>query len=390
MYVPENASPAFSPEQNAGGKAPVAHETKAQSYQTNHCAPPGTTSFMVPGTATNRRTPSNLLVMRYSTGDRFNLQVPGAAEFSGDYVVNADGRVMLPFAEPIIAIGLTNEALAQRIERSLVRAKLFESSDFRVSVRPVQYSAINVTVSGAVFLPGRFTINHREPDKPEKVLARSGDSPMERFLAAAVRAAGGVRPDADLSRIMLHRDGQKHRLDWRGALTGARVDDVALLEGDHIHVEEAGCFQSALVRHSQLSPLGVRVFISNLTTPGISSISMSQHATNLPYGTRLLSALVSGNCVGGSRATNARRYGVLISRNPRTLETQVIQRSIEELILSADRDSINPFLMPDDAIACYDSAATDAKEVSSLLHAILLPFNTGANTAAAITSAIRN
>jgi polysaccharide biosynthesis/export protein len=110
----------------------------------------------------------------------------------------------------------------------------------------------------------------------------------------------------------------------------------------------------------------------------------------LPYGTRLLSALVSGNCVGGSRATNARRYGVLISRNPRTLETQVIQRSIEELILSADRDSINPFLMPDDAIACYDSAATDAKEVSSLLHAILLPFNTGANTAAAITSAIRN
>ena len=64
---------------------------------------------------------------------------------------------------------------------------------------------------------------------------------------------------------------------------------------------------------------------------------------------RFLAGLVSSNCVGGSLATNGRRYGVLISRNPKTHRTEVIQRSIEELVLSPDRDEINPFLMPDDA-----------------------------------------
>lgn len=384
MAIPENSSAPFAPEQQAAGRATVPYETKSQAYQAQHCAPPGAAEFLVPGTAPKRKSPSNLLVMRYSTGDRFNLQVPGAAEFSGDYVVNADGRVLLPFAEPIVAIGLTNESLAQRIERSLLRARLFDSQDFRVAVRPVQYAAINVTVAGAVFLPGRYTINLRETEKSEKVLAKSGDSPMDRFLATALKAAGGVRPDADVSRIVLHRDGKKHRLDWRGAMTGAPVDDVALLDGDHIQVEEASCFQSGLVRPSQITPSGLRIFVSNLTTPSVSSVSPSQHATGLPYGTRFLSGLVSGNCVGGSRATNANRYGVLISRNPRTKETQVIQRPIEELILSADRDAINPFLMPEDAIACYDSAASDVKEVSSLLHQMLLPFTAGAAVYSAV------
>ena len=56
----------------------------------------------------------------------------------------------------------------------------------------------------------------------------------------------------------------------------------------------------------------------------------------------------------------------------------------KELILSADRDAINPFLMPEDAIACYDSAASDVKEVSSLLHQMLLPFTAGAAVYSAV------
>jgi hypothetical protein len=86
--------------------------------------------------------------------------------------------------------------------------------------------------------------------------------------------------------------------------------------------------------------------------------------------------LVNANCVGGSRATNAGRYGVLISRNPKTHRTEVIQRSIEQLVLSADRDEINPYLMPDDAIACYDSAITDAREIASFVNQLLVPRRT--------------
>jgi polysaccharide biosynthesis/export protein len=59
------------------------------------------------------------------------------------------------------------------------------------------------------------------------------------------------------------------------------------------------------------------------------------------------------------------------------MRTEVIQRSVEELVRSPDRDTINPYLMPDDAIACYDSAATDLKEVASLFQTLLVPAQTG-------------
>ncbi|NJO56470.1 MAG: hypothetical protein HC834_09240 [Rhodospirillales bacterium] len=42
--------------------------------------------------------------------------------------------------------------------------------------------------------------------------------------------------------------------------------------------------------------------------------------------------------------------------------------------MSPDRDRINPYLMPDDAIACYDSAVTDVREAATTLQTILAPF----------------
>jgi hypothetical protein len=37
---------------------------------------------------------------------------------------------------------------------------------------------------------------------------------------------------------------------------------------------------------------------------------------------------------------------------------------------------MNPFLMPDDSIACYDSAVTDLKELAIALQTLLLPAST--------------
>lgn len=316
--------------------------------------------------------------MRYSVGDRFNMQIPGSIEYNGDYVINVDGRVILPFAGEVRATGLSNRELTQVIERALIKARLFQPEGFKIAVRPVLYAPINVTVAGAVFLPGRFTISNRDGDKSEKALSKYGDSPLDRNIASALRSAGGVRPDADLSNIRLLRDNKWTKLDWQGALSGAPVDDVILIEGDHVEVGETGCFQSALVRPSQITIPGMRVFISNLSQPSPSNASaaITKEATGMPYGARLLQGLVSANCVGGSRASNASRYAVLISRNPKTHRTEVIQRSIEHLVLSPDRDEINPYLMPDDAIACYDSAVIDVREVAGTLNQFVLPYAT--------------
>jgi polysaccharide biosynthesis/export protein len=355
------------------------NDQRTLSFSKQQCPPAGTANYM----AFKHGNPVGRLRkvrMRYSPGDRINLFIPGAPEFSGDYVINADGLLVLPFSNQVDAVGLTNDELTGRIHTALVSNRIFRSEHLEVSVRPVLFAAVNITISGAVFLPGRFTIGGvKDSDKGEKAMTKSGDLPAERFVAAALRAGGGIRPDADLTRIKLVRKGKSYNLNWSGALIGKPVDDIALIEDDHIEVEETGCFQSALVRPSQITPPGIRIFQSNLTQPANSNANsaIAQQSQNIPYGTRFLAGLVSSNCVGGSLATNANRYGVLISRNPKTMRTEVIQRSVEELVRSPDRDTINPYLMPDDAIACYDSAATDLKEVASLFQTLLVPAQTG-------------
>lgn len=349
------------------------------SFVTDPCPPAGTPDYIAPGPRGKLNALSHReLTMRYSIGDRFNVQVPGAPEFSGDFVVNADGRVILPFAGEVPVKGQTNDQLTALIEKALVKAKLFEAQGFKIAVRPVQYAPINVTVSGAVFLRGRVTINGNQTEKSDRGLTKTGDSPLDRFVGAAMRAGNGVRPDADVSRVKLVRGSKSYILNWRGAITGEPVDDIPLIDGDHVHIPEAQCFQSALVRPSQITLVGIRVFMSNLTVPALGNANsgVNRDATSVPYGTRLLAGLVSANCVGGSLASNAGRYAVLITRNPKTQETEVIQRSIEELVLSPDRDKINPFLMPDDAIACYDSAITDVREAATTLQTVLAPFQT--------------
>ncbi|MEZ5850152.1 MAG: polysaccharide biosynthesis/export family protein [Hyphomicrobiaceae bacterium] len=360
----------FGPEKSRLGR------TRSLSYTEKACAPAGTSDFILPKSTGKRRTDYQRLTMRYSPGDRLNVFVYGAQDFSGDYVVNLDGTVVLPYAGPVRAVGLTNEELGRRIADSYVKSGIFVRNALKLTTRPVQYAPINVRITGAVFSEGRHGINHiRDSDKLDKMLAKFGDSPTGRFVPAALQAAGGVRPDADLSRVKVTREGRTFTLDWRGAITGEAVDDMPLIEGDHVDVPESGCFQSALVRPTQVTPPGIRIFTSNLTapSPGAGQQGNPQQANSVPYGTRFLQGLVHANCVGGSLATNARRYAVLISRNPRTRQTEVIQRPIEELVRSAHRDKINPYLMPDDAIACYDSAVSDLKEILSLFGTVLGP-----------------
>ena len=379
-------SSAYQPPVNANAalydpeKSTVPDRHEMLSFSSTSCPPAGTSDFIMPQLQPDHEhTSLGHLTMRYSPGDRFNIFVFGSPEFSGDYAVNADGTVALPFAKPIEVLGLTNTELSEEIAAALVGAGLFSQEALKLSVRPVQYAPINVTVAGAVFITGRHSINSiKDADKLDRALNKFGDSPQDRFVAAALRAAGGVRPDADLSNVKVIRRGRMFVLDWRGAITGAPVDDIPLIEGDHIDIGESGCFQSALVRPSQITLGGIKIFTSNLTVPALNNSSSTVGGPqggggSVPYGTRFLQALVQANCVGGTFSTNASRYGILISRNPKTRETEVVQRSIEELVRSPLRDMINPYLMPDDAIACYDSTVTEVRDVLSTLQSIFNP-----------------
>jgi len=311
-----------------------------------------------------------------SPGDMVQVAIENGEGFNGQYIVNPDGSLQIPLVVPVKAAGLGLSQVADNIEIALVRAEIFRPSAAKVSVRVMHWAPVNVTVTGAVFQPGRVRINeNRQESVVSERVSATGDYAVRRSIVEAIRNASGVRPDAKLDQVILVRGGWQVELDLSGVVNGLPISDVALVDGDQVIVPTTGCFQSSLVRPSQLTPRGFRVFMSNLTSPvlGNAAAAVGSSSSSLPYGTTLLQAAVSANCVGGAHFTNAPRRVVLASKNPLTQEFQVIERSIEELMRGAQREHINPYLMPNDSLACYDSNVTNLREVARSLGEIVAP-----------------
>lgn len=64
---------------------------------------------------------------------------------------------------------------------------------------------------------------------------------------------------------------------------------------------------------------------------------------------------------------NAGRRAVLISRNPMSGDSVVIERDVEDLVRSAQRDRIDPYLMPGDSLVCYESRLMNLSDAISMV-----------------------
>lgn len=311
-----------------------------------------------------------------SPGDMIEVLIENGDGFSGRYIVDNNGYINLPLLPPVDAAGHPPFHVAQQIEMSLIKKEIFQPSTAMVSIQVLHWAGIEVGVSGAVFKPGRVLINGKGPAGISKdKLDAYGDFANTRLLSEALRAASGIRPDAKLEQVILIRKGWQIEVDMTGVLTGDPVADYPLIAGDRVIVPSTGCFQPHLVRLSQITPTGFRVFMSNLIDSANSNAqaAVGKYSSSFPYGARLLQAAVSANCVGGKEWTNAPRKVLLASQHPITGETQVIERSVEQLMRMSHRDDVNPFLMPNDAIACYDSSVTNIRDIAGTVLDILAP-----------------
>lgn len=311
-----------------------------------------------------------------SPGDRVRVLVTDGEPFSGVFEVDLDGNLHLPFLNPLPAEGRTAAGVEQDLARALVDEQIFRPGFVQVSVRILQWAPVRVLVSGAVFAPGRVLTNDRLVEaKAHQITQQTGDYPTERFLTSALRRAGGVRPDADITRVLLIRNGERHTHDLSGVLSGTPFTDVPLVAGDRVVVPSAGILQDGLMRPSQLTPPGFDVFISNLTMPANSNAesAINKVARSMPYGTRLLRGLIAANCVGGIQSTNGARVAVLVTTDRQSGETLTHERAVDELIRNANHPDINPYLMPNDGIACYDSGATNVGDIAKLINVMLSP-----------------
>ncbi|QFU23411.1 polysaccharide biosynthesis/export family protein [Shewanella eurypsychrophilus] len=314
--------------------------------------------------------------LKLSKGDKLNIGILNGEEFSSDVEVNADGYIYLPYLAAIKAQGLSFSQLKLNIEKQLIHEQLMLSGTIRISVLPLRWAPIEITVSGAVFEPGLHLINHKsDTELKDDANSHTGDQASERSIPAALRASGGISPDADLENIIVTRGTNKMSLDLSGVINGNPVPQLTLMANDHIHVPQKDIFNDELARPSQITAPGIRVFISNLTQPASSNSqsAVDTDATRFPYGTRLLTGAIGGNCVGGAQSTNASRYILLITKNPMTKQVDVIERSIDSLIAQSWQPQMNPILLPGDGIACYDSGVTNLREIARTITEIIVP-----------------
>ena len=313
---------------------------------------------------------------RLAAGDRLSVRVAGSELFDGSYEVDHDGRLRLPWLSPVEASNKTIDALADEITRRLVEEELIRPGLAHVSIRLEEWAPLAVAVSGAVFFPGEAVINTRLPE--ERMVRRDfagGDASQQRRLSAALTTAGGIRPDADLSHIELIRDGQTQVLDMRGLIDGEYAANPWLRVGDRIHVPSSGAFQAALMRPSPLTAPGIVIYASNLTTPANNN-NVSNYTvlrSQVPYGVRMLQGVINANCVGGIQATSGSRRAVLISTNPMTHQPVVVDRGIDALLANPADVGVNPYLMPEDVVGCYDSGVTNIRDIARTLTDLLTP-----------------
>jgi polysaccharide export outer membrane protein len=306
---------------------------------------------------------------RLSRGDLLDVRVAGDDTFTGRYEVSRDGTLRLPFLKPVQAQGRAVDAIESELADALVFDG-FYSADVRVSVRVMDFAGVSVGVTGAVFEPRPVEIGIVPGDSVDDLRQEAlGASTEGRDLANALRAAGGIRPDADLSAVELRRGGRSYVLDLRGVIEGRDRADVMMMTGDEIFVPSRGCFQDHLMVPSPISPPGVSLYLSNLTEPatGNALSAVGREVREVPYGTRFMQAVVDTNCVGGARATSAWRSAALFSRNPTNGISVVIERDIEAMLRRANRDDFDPYVLPGDAIACYDSTLTNVRDLAKFL-----------------------
>ena len=305
---------------------------------------------------------------RFSRGDLIKLSLPSMNDYNGIYQINSEGWLELPFDETVFASGFTKTQLTNRVKHLLVDKGWFQERDFILNLSLVEESAIEISVFGAVFNPGRVIINGQPADKAQDpILQETGAFSTERDLTAAIRSAGGLRPDAKISHIMIKRDSQVYKFDLTAVVNGEQFPFIpSLVNGDQVFVMSNGVENTDLIRPSQLTPPGMRVLMSNLTAPTLSNAlsAVGSDSTRLPYGSSLLDAAISANCVGGTHQANASRTILLVTRNYGSKQQYVLKRTINELLATSSDNLMNPYLMPNDGVACYDSRFTNLRDVA--------------------------
>ena len=288
-----------------------------------------------------------------SAGDEVSLDIADDKIFSGEYIISDDGYLHIPFLDRLHVNGLTLGEAHRLLNQAFTSELIFKSSEKITSLRRTNTGSIVISVSGEVFNSGYFILKKfDETPGYNKVI------PRNRSLFNALKAADGITPYADLSKISITRNNEEISVDIRDLMKGNFSKSIELVDGDHIHVRSSNSFNEDLVKPSLITPKIIKVFIATNDSP-------YSGENKVPYGSRVSHALSVTGCVDKNQFLTRKRKIMLVRDYPNQNNRQVYTYTIGE-ILSKTQKSQNILLQPYDVIVC-DNSVID-KITSGLLN----------------------
>ncbi|MEC6907163.1 polysaccharide biosynthesis/export family protein [Photobacterium piscicola] len=309
-----------------------------------------------------------------SAGDVLNINILNNVTLSKDYIIKSNGNIYLPWIAPIQAEGLSIDELNEKILTSYIANDIFKKDSFYPIITVIKYAPISIKVNGEVFKPGFIIINKNDP-----ILNHYKDLGIshteDKMLTLAIKLAGGIKPTADITNVRLVRGGVSYIIDLNGVLSDGGFKDIPLANGDEIYIGSSLCVDTDLIRVSKITPIGIKLFLSNTTIPAENNnlSNINRDTREMPYGSRLMDAVFSANCMGGTESTNSGRGVLLITSLNNDDNLVALKIGTYDLVKHRNNPHYNPYLMNGDKIACYDSGMTNYLAIVKSLTETLLP-----------------
>lgn len=148
-------------------------------------------------------------------GDVIYIKVWREPELTGLYTVRPDGRISMPLAGDIEALGASPELLKDRVTKSL--SKTMVQPEILLEVR--QINSKHILITGEV--------------------GRAGSYPLVTPITVleALSIAGGLREFANGKKITILRGNERIRFNYKEVIKGKNMgQNITLKPGDHIIV----------------------------------------------------------------------------------------------------------------------------------------------------------
>lgn len=330
-------------------------------------------------------------------GDTVYVELLNIPELSGSFTIGPDGILYVPRLRALVVEGLTVDELSSFLKDQY---KVF-IKDPQVFVRPVAYRPVRVYVGGEIRRPGYYYLLGEVVEKESKLTIPSGqfDGASTLFDAAsalsmsrrpdaevatkfsgtgqwptlfdAIRTAGGVTPNSNLSQVRVTR---KRPLGAGGGKVQAEIDflkfvtdgddyvNIRLYDGDNVTVKRSPSVmreQLLAATKTNLSPDFIEVFVSGrVRTPGARSLpqgSTLNQAIASAGGTKLLKGGIEFLRFNSDGSTDRRTFSYKESAKPNDPKNPVLMTGdiirVNESILSASVEILNEITGP--AVGIY-------------------------------------